>query len=113
MAVLRSRVPPILSVRLPALVPRLLSLRLLADERRRGILLLLAATVFFSCSDATSKYVTRTLPVIEVAWVRYAVFVLATLAVAVKAALHGPLCRSPARHLGLYSSLLGARAPEG
>lgn len=84
MAVLRSRVPPIPSVRLPALVPRLLSLRLLADERRRGILLLLAATVFFSCSDATSKYVTRTLPVIEVAWVRYAVFVLVTLAVALR-----------------------------
>jgi drug/metabolite transporter (DMT)-like permease len=50
-----------------------------ADDPLRGILLLIAATVFFSMSDATAKYVSETLPVIEVAWVRYAVFVVLTM----------------------------------
>jgi drug/metabolite transporter (DMT)-like permease len=55
-----------------------------ADDRVRGILLVIAATLLFSTSDATSKYVTATLPVIEVAWVRYFVFVLLALAPAAK-----------------------------
>jgi drug/metabolite transporter (DMT)-like permease len=53
-----------------------------ADDRPRGILLIIGATVLFSTSDAMAKYVTRTLPVIELAWVRYIVFVLVSLAVA-------------------------------
>ncbi len=55
-----------------------------ADEPLRGILLVIGALLLFSTSDATAKYVTRTLPAIEVAWVRYAVFVLLTLAPAVR-----------------------------
>ncbi len=50
-----------------------------ADSPLRGILLMAGATVLFSTSDASSKYVTATLPVIEVAWVRYLVFVLVSL----------------------------------
>ncbi len=50
-----------------------------ADEPLRGILLVIGASMLFSTSDATAKYVTQTLPVIEVAWVRYAVFVLVAL----------------------------------
>lgn len=50
------------------------------DEPLRGIALVVCASIFFSISDATAKYVTETLPVIEVAWVRYVVFtLLATL----------------------------------
>jgi drug/metabolite transporter (DMT)-like permease len=49
------------------------------NERLRGILLLISATMLFSSSDAMAKYVTATLPVIEVAWVRYVVFVLLAL----------------------------------
>jgi drug/metabolite transporter (DMT)-like permease len=49
------------------------------DDPLRGILLVIAATVLFSVSDATAKYVSQTLPVIEVAWFRYAVFVALTL----------------------------------
>jgi drug/metabolite transporter (DMT)-like permease len=49
---------------------------LAGDDPVRGIALVLAASVLFSVSDATSKYVAGTLPVIEVAWVRYVVFVL-------------------------------------
>jgi drug/metabolite transporter (DMT)-like permease len=42
----------------------------------RGIALLVAATVLFSLSDATAKHLTASLPPIEIAWVRYIVFVL-------------------------------------
>ena len=52
------------------------------DERLRGILLILGATVLFSASDAGAKYVTQTLPMLELAWVRYVVFVLVALLVA-------------------------------
>jgi drug/metabolite transporter (DMT)-like permease len=55
-----------------------------ADDPLRGIVLVIAATVFFSLSDATAKYVSETLPVIEVAWVRYVVFVVLTLLPAVR-----------------------------
>jgi drug/metabolite transporter (DMT)-like permease len=48
------------------------------DTPMRGVLLVVGASIFFSVSDATTKYVTQTLPVIEVAWVRYLVFVLLT-----------------------------------
>ena len=50
-----------------------------ADLVRLGIGLVVGSTVLFSLSDATSKYVSQTLPVIEIAWVRYVVFVLLAL----------------------------------
>ena len=67
-----------------------------ADERLRGILLIVGATMLFSTSDVTAKYITQRLPVIEVAWVRYLVFVLAALA---------PAARRP------LAELLGTRRP--
>ena len=41
----------------------------------RGVLLLLAATMLFSCSDALAKYLGQHLPVIEILWIRYCCFV--------------------------------------
>lgn len=78
------------SSRLPLLLPftppRRLAPGLIApsqaagvDNPLRGILLLVASSVFFSLSDATGKYVSQTLSVVEVVWVRYVVFVLLTL----------------------------------
>ncbi|ABD88736.1 DMT family transporter [Rhodopseudomonas palustris] len=53
------------------------------DERPfRGIVLIIAATVFLACSDALGKYLTLTLPSIEVAWLRFLVFVLIMVPVA-------------------------------
>jgi drug/metabolite transporter (DMT)-like permease len=49
------------------------------DDPVAGILLLLAALLIFSCSDATAKYLTGELPVIEIIWIRYIVFVSALL----------------------------------
>src|ERR1700759_5662860 len=47
-----------------------------ADRPLRGILLLLAATIFLGTSDVTSKYLSATLPSIEIAWIRFLVFLL-------------------------------------
>lgn len=45
------------------------------DSPVRGVALLLAATVLFSVSDTMAKYLSQTLPVIEIAWIRYVAFV--------------------------------------
>jgi len=47
-----------------------------ADKPFRGIALVLLATVFLGTSDATSKYLSATLPSIEIAWIRFFVFLL-------------------------------------
>ena len=45
-----------------------------ADRPFRGIALILASTVFLGVSDATAKYLSATLPSIEIAWIRFLVF---------------------------------------
>ena len=52
------------------------------DQPLRGIVLMLAALAFFSCSDAASKLMTATLPAVEVAWLRFCVFTLLILGAA-------------------------------
>jgi drug/metabolite transporter (DMT)-like permease len=47
-----------------------------SDQPLRGILLLMGSTVFLACSDAMAKYLARTLPPVEVAWLRFAMFAL-------------------------------------
>ncbi|MGA9955079.1 MAG: DMT family transporter [Bradyrhizobium sp.] len=45
-----------------------------ADRPLRGITLLLVSSIFLGTSDATSKYLSTTLPSIEIAWIRFLVF---------------------------------------
>lgn len=47
-----------------------------ADRPFRGIALILASTIFLGCSDVTAKYLSATLPSIEIAWIRFLVFSL-------------------------------------
>ena len=47
-----------------------------ADQPFRGIALILASTVFLGASDVTAKYLSATLPSIEIAWIRFLVFAL-------------------------------------
>src|SRR5262249_59672581 len=47
-----------------------------ADRPFKGIALILASTVFLGVSDATAKYLSATLPSIEIAWIRFLVFAL-------------------------------------
>ncbi|MGP8119601.1 MAG: DMT family transporter [Xanthobacteraceae bacterium] len=45
------------------------------DRPLRGILLVVISTVFLASSDAMAKYLTLRLPAIEIAWMRYVVFI--------------------------------------
>ncbi len=47
-----------------------------ADRPFKGIALVLASTIFLGTSDATAKYLSATLPSIEIAWIRFLVFAL-------------------------------------
>jgi drug/metabolite transporter (DMT)-like permease len=47
-----------------------------ADRPLRGIALILASTVFLGTSDVTAKYLSATLPSIEIAWIRFLTFAL-------------------------------------
>lgn len=54
------------------------------DDPVRGILLVVLAVLFFSCSDAAAKYLSRTLPPLEIAWLRYACFSLLVVPVVLR-----------------------------
>lgn len=47
-----------------------------ADRPFRGIALILLSTVFLGTSDVTAKYLSKTLPSIEITWIRFVVFSL-------------------------------------
>ena len=47
-----------------------------ADRPFKGIALILLSTIFLGTSDVTSKYLSSTLPSIEITWIRFLVFAL-------------------------------------
>jgi drug/metabolite transporter (DMT)-like permease len=47
-----------------------------SDRPFRGIVLMLASTIFLGTSDVTAKYLSATLPSIEIAWIRFLVFAM-------------------------------------
>ena len=80
-----------------------------ADRPFKGIALILASTVFLGTSDATAKYLSATLPSIEIAWIRFLVFAL----IMVPSMLPGsPLYALQTKSLGLQlmrgAALLGS-----
>jgi drug/metabolite transporter (DMT)-like permease len=71
-----------------------------ADRPFRGIALVLASTVFLGASDVTAKYLSTTLPSIEIAWIRFLVFAM----IMVPAMLPGsPLFALRTGHPGLQA----------
>ncbi|MDF3813801.1 MULTISPECIES: DMT family transporter [Rhodopseudomonas] len=54
-----------------------------ADHPLRGIALIVGSTVFLACSDTLAKYLSLTLPALEIAWIRFLVFVLIMIPVVV------------------------------
>ncbi len=46
------------------------------DRPFKGIALILLSTVFLGTSDVTAKYLSSSLPSIEIAWIRFLVFAL-------------------------------------
>jgi drug/metabolite transporter (DMT)-like permease len=70
------------------------------DDPLRGILLVVGASLLFSASDATAKFVSQSLPPIEITWFRYLVFLALTLPAGLRhggAALH---TRRPTLQIG-------------
>jgi len=69
-----------------------------ADRPFKGIALILASTTFLGVSDVTAKYLSTTLPSIEIAWIRFMVFAI----IMTPAMLPGsPLFALPTKRLGL------------
>jgi drug/metabolite transporter (DMT)-like permease len=78
------------------------------ERSLRGIAMLVGATVLFSMSDATAKYLTGSLPPIEIAWFRYVVFTLMATAPLLRSGRAGARARRPLwqilRGLGVVGS---------
>jgi drug/metabolite transporter (DMT)-like permease len=74
----------------------------------RGVLLLVAATMLFSCSDAMAKYLGQHLPVIEILFIRYCCFVALALGIYLGSGRPRLRVRAPAvqvlRGLGVLGS---------
>jgi drug/metabolite transporter (DMT)-like permease len=47
-----------------------------ADRPLRGIALIMGSTVFLACSDAMAKYLSLSLPAVQIAWIRFLVFAM-------------------------------------
>lgn len=75
----------------------------------RGVVLVVLALMSFSCSDCCAKYLSGSLPAIEIAWLRYASFTLLA-ATAVVASGRAPVTRRPGlacfRGLAMFGSAI-------
>jgi drug/metabolite transporter (DMT)-like permease len=78
------------------------------DEPLRAILLVIGASIVFSISDATAKYVTETVPVFETAWVRYLVFVAFTTLPALRNRAAALRTRRPFAHILRGLAIVGS-----
>lgn len=99
----RPPVPPLPLV--PAVAPR--GRR---NEYLAGILRIVIATLFFAICDVAAKYLTNTLPVVEVVWARYATFALIAILPTLRkggSALHS---RRPGAQLTRAVCLVGSTA---
>jgi drug/metabolite transporter (DMT)-like permease len=80
------------------------------DNPLRGIALTFASTFIFSLSDATGKFLTGYLPITEIAWIRYVIFVVFALALVMRSGPGRFHVRRPGlqilRGLGLLASAL-------
>lgn len=68
------------------------------DNPARGIVLILLSTIFMSCGDVVSKILSQSLPPIQIAWLRFASFLVLVL---IGAAWRGPPRMFATRHPGL------------
>ncbi len=79
-----------------------------SDEPLAGILIVVASMIVFSASDATAKYLTQSLPAVEIAWLRYATFVLLITPALVRHGGAGLRSRNPRLQLVRGCGLLGS-----
>jgi drug/metabolite transporter (DMT)-like permease len=74
------------------------------DRPLRGILLIVGSTLFLASSDAMAKYLSRSLPAVEIGWIRFLVFVLILLPI-VLAPSSGNVMRSTRPLLQVFRGL--------
>jgi drug/metabolite transporter (DMT)-like permease len=80
-----------------------------ADRPFKGIALILASTVFLGASDVTAKYLSATLPSIEIAWIRFLVFALIMVPAMVPGSpLYAMKTGRPGLQLARGAALLGS-----
>ncbi|MDA9509624.1 multidrug DMT transporter permease [Bradyrhizobium sp. CCBAU 11386] len=79
------------------------------DHPFKGIALILLSTVFLGCSDITAKYLSTSLPSIQITWIRFLTFALLFTPVMLPAS---PLYAMRTQRLGLHvmrgAALLGS-----
>ncbi|AND88279.1 DMT family transporter [Bradyrhizobium diazoefficiens] len=79
------------------------------DHPFKGIALILLSTVFLGCSDITAKYLSTSLPSIQITWIRFLTFALMFTPVMLPAS---PLYAMRTQRLGLHvmrgAALLGS-----
>ncbi len=82
----------------------------MTENPLRGIALMIGATIFFSLSDTMAKYLVGDVPAVEIAWIRYLVFLLMALVPVLRQGRSGARTRKPvlqvARGLGIIISAL-------
>ena len=61
----------------------------LADNPLRGIALSVGACLVFAIADTTSKFLGTGLPIVEIAWIRYVLFLILAAALAARATAVG------------------------
>jgi drug/metabolite transporter (DMT)-like permease len=74
----------------------------------RGVLFILAAAAVFSVSDTTAKQLTQSLPVMEVAWIRYVLFVVLAFPPALRRGVTGLATRRPWLQLLRGGAIVGS-----
>jgi drug/metabolite transporter (DMT)-like permease len=80
-----------------------------ADLPFKGIALILASTIFLGVSDVTAKYLSATLPSVEIAWVRFLVFaIIMAPAMVPGTPLYAMRTGSPSLQLLRGAALLGS-----
>lgn len=80
-----------------------------ADRPFKGIALVLASTIFLGASDVTAKYLSATLPSVEIAWIRFLVFaMIMTPAMMPGSPLFAMRTSRPGLHLLRGAALLGS-----
>ena len=78
------------------------------DDPLAGIVLILVAMVLFSFSDAAAKFLTQSLPALEIAWLRFACFVAILLPALAKRGRQGIRSRRPSLQIVRGLSLVAS-----
>ena len=81
---------------------------ILADSTIQAILLVILTVTMFSCADVTAKYLRESMPAVEIAWIRYALFTALALLLAGRNGFRGLRPARPGLQLVRGVTLVGS-----